>query len=160
MLVRLPPRRALLALAILVGTLGLPACRKGAPAGSGGDMGTIILVTNRGYYDVNVYAIRAVGVTGRRLATVTGGSNATLRVREIDQQPGGGVMLSLRAIGARATWTTPVLNVGFGSVARLDIRSASGGDLSQSQFYLATPQYVARTPATEGRAATGAPTAP
>lgn len=137
MSVTLSARRTLLAFAVVAGALGLSSCRKSAPSSSG-SMGAIVLVNNRGFYDVNIYAIRAVGVTGRRLATVQGGSTATLRIMEMDQQPGGGVMLNLRAIGARATWTTPLLNIGFGSVGRLDIQSTSGGDLSQSMFYLST----------------------
>lgn len=99
-------------------------------------LSAIVLVTNRGFYDVNIYAIRSVGVSGHRLATVAGGTTVTVRVPESDQQPGNGVMLNLRAVGSRLSWTTPLITFNPGSVARLDIASSSGGDLSQSQFYL------------------------
>jgi hypothetical protein len=133
---RLFARRTLLTLAVASGAFGLSSCRKKSPSPVSGDMTAIVMVTNRGFYDVNVYAVRTAGVAGRRLATVTGGSSATLRVRESDQQPGGGVTLQLRAIGSRMNWTSPTLNLGFGVIGRLDIASNSGGDLSRTMFYM------------------------
>ncbi|BAH40247.1 MAG TPA: hypothetical protein DGD08_11135 [Gemmatimonas aurantiaca] len=133
-------RRTLLTLAVGAGVFGFSGCRKNAPAPVSGDMTAIVVVTNRGFYDVNVYAIRSAGVVGRRLGTISGGSGATLRIRESDQQPGGGVTLQLRAIGARSTWTSPTLNLGFGVVGRLDIASSSGGDLSRTMFYSLSQQ--------------------
>ncbi len=131
-------RRALLAMGLALGALGIGGCIRQGASGGSGELSTLILVDNRGYWDVNVYAIRSSGGAGRRLGTVQGGSKTTLRVPSTDQQPGGGVMLSLRAIGSPYSWTSPLLVVGFGSVARLDIMSTSGGDLSQTQFYLST----------------------
>ncbi|HEY0931822.1 MAG TPA: hypothetical protein VGE27_18005 [Gemmatimonas sp.] len=133
-------RRALLCLALATGALGLSSCRKNAPPPSSGDMTAIIVATNRGFYDVNVYAVRSAGVQGRRLATVQGGGSATFRVRESDQQPGGGVTLQLRAIGGRAVWISPTLNLGFGTAGRLDIVSNTGGDLRQTMFYMISSQ--------------------
>jgi len=133
-------RRALLCLAVTTGVLGLAGCRKNAPPAASGDMTAVVVVTNRGFYDVNVYAVRSAGMAGRRLATVQGGTGTTLRVRESDQQPGGGVTLQLRAIGSRATWTSPTLNLGFGVAGRLDIVSNSGGDLRQTMFYMVSQQ--------------------
>lgn len=112
--------------------------KRGGAVGDG--LSAIVVVTNRGFYDVNIYAVRVVGVAGRRLATVAGGSTATIRVPEADQQPGNGVMLELRAVGSRSNWFTPLLTIIPGTSARLDIASGVGGDLSQSQFYLRPPQ--------------------
>lgn len=138
---RLFTRRALLTLAVAAGVSGFSGCRKNGPTPVSGDMTAIVIVSNRGFYDVNVYAIRTAGVIGRRLATISGGSTGTtLRIREADQQPGGGVTLQLRAIGARSTWISPTLNLGFGVVGRLEIASTGGGDLSQTMFYSLSQQ--------------------
>jgi hypothetical protein len=95
-----------------------------------------LVVQNRGYFDVNVHVMRSPMTIGSRLGTVTGGSTQTFRVRETDLQPGGLMVLQVRAIGGRSTWTSPGLTVNIGSVARLDVIATSSGNLSQSQFYL------------------------
>ncbi len=120
--------------AMLLSSVLLPACSKRVP---GPSTPTITLVVqNRGYFDVNVHVMRSPMTIGSRLGTVTGGSTQTFRVRETDLQPGGLMVLQVRAIGGRSTWTSPGLTVNIGSVARLDVIATSSGNLSQSQFYL------------------------
>ncbi|MDQ8164113.1 MAG: hypothetical protein P3C10_16160 [Gemmatimonadota bacterium] len=99
-------------------------------------MTVMLIVENRGYHDVNVYAVRSEGARGTRLGTVIGNTTTTFRVRENDLQPGGIMVLQVRAIGGRSTWTTPGLLVGVGSIAKLDVVATGTTDLSQSQFYL------------------------
>ena len=98
----------------------------------------MLVVSNRGYFDVNVYAVPASGVAGRRLGTVTGNSSATIFVSGSDLQPGNQLMLFVRAIGGRTGWTSPLVNVGIGVAARLDVYATNSGDLYQSQLYTVT----------------------
>ncbi|MDQ8172425.1 MAG: hypothetical protein P3B76_07045 [Gemmatimonadota bacterium] len=57
-------------------------------------------------------------------------------MRDNDLQPGGIMVLQVRAIGGRSTWTTPGLLVGVGAIAKLEVVASGTTDLSQSQFYL------------------------
>ena len=120
-----------LLLALVTGGVG---CLKGGAVGQGGES-MVLLVQNRGFYDVNVFAVRSVGVAGRRLGTVTGNATATLRVPLSELQPGGGLVVSLRSVGGRFTWTSLPLQMSSGVVARLDIVQTANGELSQSQLY-------------------------
>ena len=89
-------------------------------------------VDNRGYFDVTVYAVRSQGSAGTRLGNVSGGSSGTLQVRVADLQPGGRLVVRLRAIGTRRTWTSPAVSVADGLRARLNIYSSNSGEMSQS----------------------------
>ena len=129
--------RGILSAALAVGALAvgaLSACALGTATGAG--MTVMLIVENRAYHDVNVYAVRNEGARGTRLGTVIGNTTTTFRVRENDLQPGGIMVLQVRAIGGRSTWTTPGLLVGTGSIAKLDVVATGTTDLSQSQFYL------------------------
>lgn len=121
--------------AVLCGLLLAGACFKGQPALGTSDERVPLLVSNRGYFDVNIYAVRSTVVSGRRLGTVTGNSTATLMVPVNELQPGGQLALMVRAIGSRSSWMSPVVNVGAGVVARLDVYATNSGDLSQSQLF-------------------------
>lgn len=148
----------------LIPTLFALACTVGACAGRSaldteadaamsanpdGDRVTI-QVENRGFFDVAIYAMRSPSVQGARVATVNGGQSAQVRVRPIDLQPGNRLVLRLRALGTRATWTSGPLPVSAGAVARLDIQTSANGDLNQSSLYsqLAGSDRGAAVPAT------------
>lgn len=114
--------------------LALSACGKRVP---GAAIPTVTLVvTNRGYFDVNIYVLRSPVTNGTRVGTVTGGSSMTFRVKETDLQQGSYMVLGVRPIAGRTSWTSQQLAVNIGSVAILEVYSTSTGDLSQSRFYL------------------------
>lgn len=119
--------------AALVTSVAVTGCGKRIP---GPAPRTITLdVTNRGYYDVNVFVVRSSVTNPIRLGTVTGSFSQTFRVKETDLQPSGVMVVHVRTIAGRTSWTSPPLSVNIGSVARLEIYSTSTGDLSQSRFY-------------------------
>ncbi len=125
--------RGLMALLMLLTPVVLTNCAKRVP---GPAPRTVTLyVENQGFFDVNVFVMRSAMARGQRLGTVSGGSSQTFRVRETDLQPGGLMVVQVRAISGRSTWTSPSLSVNIGTVARLDVISAGSGDLSRSQFY-------------------------
>ena len=131
----------LLLLATLAGTT---ACfSKNA---SGAAQETVILVANnRGFYDVNVYAVRTAQALGRRLGTVTGNSTATLKVPVSELQPGGMLVVQVRSVGGRFSWYSPAVQLGTGIIARLDVIQTANGALTQSQMYSqVVPQSDAR----------------
>jgi hypothetical protein len=125
-------RRLLTALLTLLPTV-LAACRGGTRGAT--PLTITLVVENRGFYDANVYAVRSAGSSGARIGTINGNTTKIFRVRDSDLQAGGLMVLQVRAIGGRTSWTSPALLVDTRSVARLDIVS-SGTDLSQSQLYL------------------------
>jgi hypothetical protein len=120
-------------LMLLAGPIALISCRKGIPGPSA--PAVTLLVQNRGYFDVNVWVMRSPVARGARLGLVTGGSSQRFRVRDTDLQPGGLMVLQVRAVSGRTTWTTPSLSVNAGTVATLDLIATASGDLSQSRFY-------------------------
>jgi hypothetical protein len=93
-------------------------------------------VSNRGFFDVNVFAIKSPVAQPIRLGMVTGGESETFRVSETDLQAGMVMVLQVRTIAGQTAWTTPSLAVSTSSVARLDVVTTSSGDLSQSRFYV------------------------
>lgn len=120
-------------LLVLLSLAGL-ACFNGKSAPEPAERITLV-VSNRGYFDVNVYALRSTVVAGRRIGTVTGNTSTTLFVPSTELQPGGQLALLVRAIGSRSSWMSPLVSVGPGVVARLDIYTTNAGDLSQSQLF-------------------------
>lgn len=122
----------LLAAAVLGALVVLSGCSKRIPGPAA--PATTLHVENQGFLDVNVFVMRSPGSRGLRLGTVNGNSSRTFRVRLSDLQGGGQMVLQVRAISGRSTWTSPTLSVDIGTVARLDVIS-SGGDLSRSQLY-------------------------
>jgi hypothetical protein len=129
---RHPWRRVSLA-ALVVASLALWGCGKRIP---GPAARTITLdVTNRGYFDVNVYVMRSGGTNPIRLGMVTGSFSQIFRVKETDLQANGVMVVHVRTIAGRTSWTSPPLSVNIGTVARLEIYTTSTGDLSQSRFY-------------------------
>lgn len=133
----MPTPRSLTRRAMLLLLAGSMSAMSGCYRGNGGtgQQTIILMVNNRGFYDVNVYALRATQVSGRRLGTVNGNSQATLRVPVTELQPGGGLVVSVRTVGGRYTWVSPSVQVGSGIVARLDVVQTASGDLTQSQMY-------------------------
>jgi hypothetical protein len=111
------------------------SCAKRTATSSGSSEKIPLLVNNRGYYDVTVYAVRSPGGAGARIGNVSGGSTASLSVRFADLQAGGRMVLRVRAIGARREWLSPALSVGTGATARLNVFSTNSGDMSQSTLY-------------------------
>ena len=110
------------------------ACGKRIP---GPATPTITLdVTNRGYFDVQVFVMPSLGANPVRLGTVTGSLAQTFKVKETDLQANGTMMVFVRTVAGRTGWTSPALSVTIGSVARLDVYSTSTGDLSQTRFYV------------------------
>jgi hypothetical protein len=95
----------------------------------------ILLANNRGFYDVNVYAVRSGQTAGRRLGTVTGNSTTTLKVPVSELQPGNMLVVQVRSVGGRYTWYSPAVQMGSGIVARLDVVQTANGSLGQSQMY-------------------------
>lgn len=124
-------RIALLALlAIAAGGMG---CYKN---GVGSSSGTIVLmVNNRGYFDVNVFAVRSSGSNARRLGIVNGNSQRTILVPDTELQPGGAFQVAVRAVGSNYTWTSQPVQMGPGVVARLEVMSTAGANLNQTQFF-------------------------
>lgn len=123
------------ALVLLAGSLaGATGCfSKGL---SGTSQPTVLLfANNRGFYDVNVYAVRSGQTAGRRLGTVTGNSSATLKVPMSELQPGNMLVVQVRSVGGRYTWYSPAVQMGSGIVARLDVVQTANGSLGQSQMY-------------------------
>lgn len=123
------------AFAVLVaGIMSTAACHRGTAGPS--TPAVTLEVTNRGYFDVNVFVVRSPVAPPTRLGMVTGGLSKTFRVPETDLQAGQVMVLQVRTIAGRTAWTSPSLSVSIGSVARLDVVTTSNGDLRQSQFYI------------------------
>lgn len=95
----------------------------------------LLLANNRGFYDVNVYAVRSGSTAGRRLGTVTGNATATLKVPVSELQAGNMLVVLVRSVGGRYTWYSPAVQMGSGTVARLDVVQTANGSLGQSQMY-------------------------
>ncbi|MEN9507480.1 MAG: hypothetical protein RLZZ621_43 [Gemmatimonadota bacterium] len=128
-------RRLGRALLTLLLAIGASACFKGQPAIGTSDERVVLMVSNRGYFDINIYAVRSTVVSGRRIGTVTGNTTTTLFIPATELQPGGQLALLVRAIGSRSSWMSPLVAVGPGVVARLDVYATNAGDLSQSQLF-------------------------
>lgn len=130
---RPPSRRA--TLLFLLGTLAGPfACASKGASGTG-QPSVIMIASNRGFYDVNIYTVRAGQTVGRRLATVTGNSTQTVKVPVTELQPGNMLAVQVRSVGGRYSWISPSVQMGSGTVARLDIMQSANGALGQSQMY-------------------------
>ena len=111
------------------------ACFSKNASGAGGQDTVILVANNRGFYDVNVYAVRTAQALGRRLGTVTGNSTATLKVPVSELQPGGMLVVQVRSVGGRFSWFSPAVQLGTGIIARLDVIQTANGALTQSQMY-------------------------
>ncbi len=130
---RLTSRRT--ALVLLLGAfMSTAACFSKGASGSG-QQSVILIANNRGFYDVNVYAVRSGQTVGRRLGTVTGNASSTIKVPVTELQPGNMMVVLVRSVGGRYTWYSPAVQMGVGVVARLDIIQTANGSLQQSQMY-------------------------
>ncbi|HUX35088.1 MAG TPA: hypothetical protein VMV51_14540 [Gemmatimonadaceae bacterium] len=94
-------------------------------------------VSNRGFFDVDVYAVASSSGagSGTRLATVSGFSTAQVTVLRRHLQPGGVLMVRVHAIGTTGSWLSPALSVLPGDRVALDVYSNADGTLSRTQFY-------------------------
>ncbi len=95
-----------------------------------------LVIRNRSYFDINVYAHRAASSPGRRIATVSSGSEGTFKVSTADLTAGRQLMVGVRAIAGRSAWVSQSLAVGNNVIARLDVMSDSNGDLGRTTLYL------------------------
>ncbi len=94
-----------------------------------------LVVSNRSYFDVDVYVLRSANGPAYRLDMVTGNAEVELRVKTSDLGSAGELMLQLHAVGSRYTWTTPAVSVDEGVVAHLEIYGDASGNLSRSSLY-------------------------
>lgn len=94
-----------------------------------------LVVRNRGYFDVNVYAVPSSGSTAIRLGTVVGTTTVTFPLHAQHLQPGDILVLRLRAIGGSRTWTSPSVSVGEETLAILDVNTDPSGDCSTSVLH-------------------------
>ena len=125
-----------LALALL--TVAAPvACHRGTSSASPSKV--TLTVTNRGFFDVNVFVIRSPVAQPIRLGMVTGGLEKMFTVSENDLQPGQNMVVQVRTIAGQTAWTSQSVNVNLGTMARLDVVTTSSGDLSQSKLYVQSP---------------------
>ena len=122
-----------LALVALSGTL---ACHNSA---TGSTSKVALEVSNRGFFDVNVFVVKSPLTTPIRLGMVTAGQSATFGVPETDLQAGQAMVLQVRAIAGQSSWTSPSLVVSPASLAKLDVMATSSGDLSQTRLYTQVP---------------------
>lgn len=97
-----------------------------------------LVVHNSAFNDVIIYAVPSGADTRVRIGNVTGNSDARFSVRRSLMRAEGILVLNLRAIGSRYSWTTPSLSVQQGDAACLDIFADASGDLSRSAFYIVT----------------------
>lgn len=100
-------------------------------------------VSNRGFFDVDVYAVSSSSGagSGTRLATVSGFSTAQVIILRRHLQPGGVLMVRVHAIGTSGSWLSPALSVSPGDRVALDVYSNADGTLGRTQFYaLPTPE--------------------
>lgn len=126
-------RRA--ALLVLMGSLlGTQACFSKGASGAG-QPSVFMIASNRGFYDVNIYSVRSGNSVGRRLATVTGNSTQTVKIAVTELQAGNMLSVQVRSVGGRYSWISPGVQIGSGTVARLDIIQTANGALNQSQMY-------------------------
>lgn len=95
-----------------------------------------LVIRNRSYFDINVYVHRAANSPGRRVATVSSGSQGRFKVSNADLQAGSLLMLGVRAIAGRSAWVSQSLAVGNNVIARLDVMSDATGDLGRTVLYL------------------------
>ncbi len=95
----------------------------------------VLLVSNRGFFDVDVYAMPSGPNSAARLGTVSGFSEAELVVRPTLLQPGGVLQLRLHPIGTSVNWVSPGLALSEGEQAKLEIYSDANGNLSRSVLY-------------------------
>ncbi|MBL0938376.1 MAG: hypothetical protein IBJ03_05760 [Gemmatimonadaceae bacterium] len=125
--------RRLALVALCVAAVGSMGCYKNGVVSSSGTV--VLMVNNRGYFDVNVFAVRSTGSSTRRLGLVNGNSQRTIMVPENELQPGGLFVVGVRAVAGRNMWTSQPVQMGPGVVARLEVMTTGGGDLNQTQFF-------------------------
>lgn len=125
---------AMLALAAVAAPI---ACHRGSGGASPSKI--TLQVTNKGFFDVNVFVIRSPVAQPIRLGMVNGGMDKTFGVSENDLQAGQNMVVQVRTIAGNTSWVSPALTISVGSLAKLDIITTSSGDLSQTQFYRALP---------------------
>lgn len=126
--------RTIKCLAILgILALSAPSCRLG---GTGPEpVISSLVVRNRGFLDVNIYAMQSAGAMPTRLGTVVGATTATFPLHAHDLEPGSFLVVRIRAIGSMRSWTSPSVPVGDGVLAVLDVNTDAFGDCSTSSLH-------------------------
>jgi len=114
------------------------ACHR-SPGASSSSPKVSLEVTNKGFFDVNVFVIRSPVAQPIRLGTVNGGMDKSFGVSENDLQSGQSMVLQVRTIAGNTSWVSSALTISSGSVAKLDVVTTSSGDLSQTRLYRALP---------------------
>lgn len=119
----------------VVGILALaaPACGLGRTGPE--PVISSLVVRNRGFLDVNIYAIQSVGAMPTRLGTVVGATTATFPLHSHDLEPGSSLVVRIRPIGSVRSWTSPSVPVGDGILAVLDVNTDTFGDCSTSSLH-------------------------
>jgi hypothetical protein len=105
-----------------------------------------LVVRNRGFLDVNIYAMQSAGAMPTRLGTVVGATTATFPLHAHDLQPGSFLVVRIRAIGSMRSWTSPGVPVGDGVLAVLDVNTDAFGDCSTSSLHTIITSDSAETP--------------
>jgi hypothetical protein len=95
----------------------------------------VLNVSNRGFFDVDVYALPSGASSATRLGTVSGFSESQLVVRPSLLQPGYTLQVRLHPIGTSVTWTSPALSLSEGEQAILQIYSDANGSLNRSVLF-------------------------
>lgn len=101
----------------------------------------VLEVSNRGFFDVDIYALTSsVGSGSRmRLGTVSGFSSLKLTLTPRYLQPGGVLVVRLHGIGTNVSWDSPGVSVGPGDHVALDIYADANGTLNRSQLFVLAP---------------------
>lgn len=99
-----------------------------------------LVVDNRGYFDVTVYAARSDGSPGTRLGTAGSLGMTTFRVPATALQANGTLIVRLHAIGSIWSWVSPSVSVSEGDEARLEVYASPDGRLGRSQLYAMIPR--------------------
>jgi hypothetical protein len=125
-------RAAALAAVVLAGATGCHLGRRGGTQ----EPPVRLLVSNRGYFDVTIYALASSGSSQLRLGTANGLSDTKISIPPTALRADRTLVLRLHAIGTRGTFTTPMVSVSPGQTARLDIFARADGSLDQSTLYV------------------------
>ncbi len=95
-----------------------------------------VFVSNRGFYDVAIYVLPAVGASGVRVGQVSGLASETLRVRPELLRGRDALILQVRAMATKQVWTSQTLLVSDNAEPRLDVIMDSRGRMDQTALYL------------------------
>jgi hypothetical protein len=131
--------RSLGALAAVAAVVLLGACFRKGKGVQPAQAPVVVVVSNRGYFDVVVYVLPSASGDAMRLGMVTGFSRAALSVRPTQLQPGGTLAVRLHPFGTPFVWDTPGITVSPGDHVALDVYTDSDGNPNRSVLYPLPP---------------------